>query len=241
MITSTEATVIVSPTTYAAARILRAGFVIFIYSMLFTSLVSFFAVMIIPDSARPQFLDNLIGGLSMYLAGPVSVRLLFHGFVVLVGTLILAGAVNTAIIGSNGVLNRVAEDGVLPDWFRHPHHKFGTTSRLINLILWEPMAAASGRPVPRLLKDLLALVIFGIAASGIAAIVFEQSVAGFLAAPASSAWSSVWRCATSSSTSSPAWPSTSTTHCASATGSRSTTVPSRSQSTARSRRSTGAR
>ena len=62
-------------------------------------------------------------------------RLLFHGFVVLVGTLILAGAVNTAIIGSNGVLNRVAEDGVLPDWFRHPHHKFGTTSRLINMIV----------------------------------------------------------------------------------------------------------
>ena len=62
-------------------------------------------------------------------------RLLFHGFVVLVGTLILAGAVNTAIIGSNGVLNRVAEDGVLPDWFRHPHQKFGTTSRLINLIV----------------------------------------------------------------------------------------------------------
>jgi len=113
----------------------RAGFVIFIYSMLFTSLVSFFAVMIIPDKARQGFLENLIGGLSMYLAGPILLRLLFHGFVVLVGTLILSGAVNTAIIGSNGVLNRVAEDGVLPDWFRHPHKKFGTTSRIINLIV----------------------------------------------------------------------------------------------------------
>jgi amino acid transporter len=113
----------------------RAGFVIFIYSMLFTSLVSFFAVMIIPDAERQHFLDNLIGGLSMFLVGPLPLRLLFHGFVVLVGTLILAGAVNTAIIGSNGVLNRVAEDGVLPDWFRHPHKKFGTTSRLINLIV----------------------------------------------------------------------------------------------------------
>ena len=113
----------------------RAGFVIFIYSLMFTSLVSFFAVMIIPDAARKNFLDNLIGGLSMYLVGPISVRLLFHTFVVLVGTLILAGAVNTAIIGSNGVLNRVAEDGVLPDWFRHPHKKFGTTSRIINLIV----------------------------------------------------------------------------------------------------------
>ncbi len=113
----------------------RAGLVIFLYSLLFTSLVSFFAVMIIPDAARGRFLDNLIGGLAMYLVGPLPLRLLFHGFVVLVGTLILAGAVNTAIIGSNGVLNRVAEDGVLPSWFRQPHFKYGTTSRLINLIV----------------------------------------------------------------------------------------------------------
>jgi amino acid transporter len=112
----------------------RAGFVIFLYSMAFTSLVSFFAVMIIPDAERPKYLDNLIGGLSMFLVGPIPLRLLFHIFVVLVGTLILAGAINTSIIGSNGVLNRVAEDGVLPDWFRHPHRKFGTTHRLINLI-----------------------------------------------------------------------------------------------------------
>jgi amino acid transporter len=113
----------------------RAGTVIFLYSMLFTSLISFFAVMIIPDSARPEFLNNLIGGLSMYLVGPLPLKLAFHAFVVLVGTLLLAGAVNTAIIGSNGVLNRVAEDGVLPGWFRHPHPKFGTTNRMINVIV----------------------------------------------------------------------------------------------------------
>ena len=118
----------------------RAGFVIFIYSLLFTSLVSFFAVMIIPDSARGHYLDNLIGGLSMFLVGPEWIRLIFHAFVVAVGTLILSGAVNTAIIGSNGVLNRVAEDGVLTDWFRHPHPKFGTTSRLINTIAILQMA-----------------------------------------------------------------------------------------------------
>jgi hypothetical protein len=113
----------------------RAGFVIIVYSLMFTSLVSFFAVWIIPDADRKNYLDNLIGGISIYLIGPVALRLAFHVFVVLVGTLILAGAVNTAIIGSNGVLNRVAEDGVLPDWFRLPHHKFGTTSRLINLVV----------------------------------------------------------------------------------------------------------
>lgn len=112
----------------------KAGAVIFIYSLLFTSLVSFFAVMLIPDAERQGFLDNLIGGLSMHLAGPMALRLLFHAFVVFVGALILSGAVNTAIIGSNGVLNRVAEDGVLPGWLRQPHPKFGTTYRMINLI-----------------------------------------------------------------------------------------------------------
>jgi amino acid transporter len=112
----------------------KTGLVIFIYSLVFTSLVSFFAIMIIPDSERPRYLDNLIGGLSMFLVGPLALKLIFHAFVVLVGVLILSGAVNTSIIGSNGVLNRVAEDGVLTDWFRYPHKKFGTTARLINLI-----------------------------------------------------------------------------------------------------------
>jgi amino acid transporter len=113
----------------------KTGMIVIIYSLIFTSLVSFFAVMLIPDSQRPKYLDNLIGGLSIFLVGPTLLKLSFHAFVVLVGVLILSGAVNTAIIGSNGVLNRVAEDGVLPDWFRVPNRKYGTTSRLINLIV----------------------------------------------------------------------------------------------------------
>ncbi len=112
----------------------KAGLIIFIYSLLFTGLVSIFAVMIIPDAPRQKFLENLIGGLSMYLEGPLLLRLFFHGFVVLVGVLILSGAENTSIVGANGVLNRLSEDGVLPDWFRHPHRHFGTSHRLINVI-----------------------------------------------------------------------------------------------------------
>src|SRR6516225_11437299 len=113
----------------------KTGLVIFIYSLLFTSLVSFFAVMMIPDDVRPNFFANLIGGIAMYLHGPESLKLLFHGFVVLVGVLILAGAQNTSIVGANGVLNRVAEDGGLTDWFQKPQHKYGTTFRIINLIV----------------------------------------------------------------------------------------------------------
>ena len=72
----------------------------------------------------------------MYLAGPLSLRLLFHAFVVLVGVLILAGAENTSIVGANGVLNRVAEDGVLTSWFQRPHTRFGTSYRIIDLDCW---------------------------------------------------------------------------------------------------------
>jgi amino acid transporter len=112
----------------------KAGFVIFFYSLIFTAGVAFFAVMIIPDSVRSTFYDNPIGGLAMYLVGPLSVRLAFRAFVVIVGVLMLAGAVNTAIVGSNGVLNRVSEDGILPDWFRQPHRRFGTSYRILNLV-----------------------------------------------------------------------------------------------------------
>jgi amino acid transporter len=113
----------------------KAGFIIFLYSLIFTAGVAFFAVMIIPDEVRGNFYDNPIGGLAMYLTGPLLLRLAFRAFVVVVGVLMLAGAVNTAIVGSNGVLNRVSEDGILPDWFRRPHRRFGTSYRILNLVV----------------------------------------------------------------------------------------------------------
>jgi hypothetical protein len=186
-------------------NLLRAGFVIFLYSMLLTSLISFFAIFIIPDGKRVMtmvvanghaahvqgsdyvevdylrrhdaehphdwgkrlvrwvdnsgeehldktndtvvldakhhvqredggYRDNLINGLVQYLAGPSYIKIIMECFVVTVGFLILAGAVNTSMVGSNGVMNRLAEDGVLTPWFQHPHTRFGTTHRLINLI-----------------------------------------------------------------------------------------------------------
>jgi amino acid transporter len=113
----------------------KTGLVIFLYSLFFTSLVSFFAVMIIPDRVRPEYFANLISGLAMNVVGPYSLRLVFQGFVVIVGALILSGAVNTAIVGANGVLSRMVEDGVLTTWFKKPHKRFGTSYRVINMIV----------------------------------------------------------------------------------------------------------
>jgi amino acid transporter len=113
----------------------RAAIVIAIYSFVFTGIVSLLAVMIIPDSVRvPVYRDNLIAGLAMYMVGPLSLRIVFRVFVVIVGFLILSGAINTSLIGSTGVLMRISEDGVLTDWFRKPHRKFGTSYRIINLV-----------------------------------------------------------------------------------------------------------
>jgi len=104
------------------ANLKKAGFVIFIYSMLFTSLVSFFGVMLIPDKERVDvYLGNLISGLAMHMIGPVSLRLLFQAFVVVVGTVILAGAVIRPL------WDRMAFSTV---WLRTAFYPTGSASRI---------------------------------------------------------------------------------------------------------------
>src|SRR5947209_17913813 len=112
-----------------------AGNIVCIYAVFSTGVITLFAGMIIPDAVRHEYVNNLLGGLTTHLAGPTFLKLVFHIFVVIVGVLILSGAVNTSMIGANGVMNRLAEDRVLLDWFRKPHKRFGTTSRVINLIV----------------------------------------------------------------------------------------------------------
>ena len=113
----------------------RAAIVIALYSLIFTGGATLLASMLIPTWERTHiYQDNLIAGLAMYMVGPIFWRIAFRIFVVLVGFLILSGAINTSMIGSTGVLMRVAEDGVLTDWFRKPHSKYGTSSRIVNMI-----------------------------------------------------------------------------------------------------------
>ncbi len=113
----------------------RAAIVIALYSLVFTGGATLLASMLIPAWERTHiYQDNLIAGLAMYMVGPMFWRIAFRIFVVLVGFLILSGAINTSMIGSTGVLMRVAEDGVLTDWFRKPHSRFGTSYRIINMV-----------------------------------------------------------------------------------------------------------
>jgi amino acid transporter/nucleotide-binding universal stress UspA family protein len=114
----------------------KAAFIVFLFSLLLTGTLNLLAVVLIPDGQRlGEYYDNWMGGLAMQMVGPLWARLILNVFVVFVGFLILSGAVNTSIIGSGGVLSRVAEDGVLPDWFLKPHPRYGTNSRILYLIV----------------------------------------------------------------------------------------------------------
>jgi amino acid transporter len=113
----------------------RTAFIMFVFSLIFTGLNSLFGAMLIPQSELiGKYNDNALSGQAMNLVGPHAALLGLQVFVVIVGFLILAGAVNTSIIGANSVLNRVAEDGVLHEWFRKPHKRYGTSFRIINLL-----------------------------------------------------------------------------------------------------------
>ncbi len=113
----------------------RAAIIIFVFSVLFTGVLSLFAVMIIPDNVRSIYYDNLFSGLSMHLAGPMLAKMILQGLLVLVGVLLLTGAINTGLVGANGALNRLGEDGVLAKWFRKPHPKYGTTNRFLTSVM----------------------------------------------------------------------------------------------------------
>ena len=118
-----------------AENLKKTVITIFIFSIMFTGLLTFLSALIIPgDLIAGKYADNLLSGLALELDGPYWSRLGMQVLVVLSGTLMLVGAVNTSFVGSNGVLNRVADDGILHDWFRHLHTKFGTTHRIINLV-----------------------------------------------------------------------------------------------------------
>ena len=113
----------------------RTGLIIFLFAFVFTGLNALFASMIVPqEELVGVYNDNALSGLAMHFIGPHAALLVLQGFVVFTGFLILSGAVNTALIGANSVLNRVAEDGVLHSWFRKPHEKFGTSHRIINTL-----------------------------------------------------------------------------------------------------------
>src|SRR5207253_3354575 len=61
----------------------RSGLVIFVYSLLFTSLVSFFATAIISDCLRPQFYYYIVSGFDMNVFCAHLLQLFFQALVIM--------------------------------------------------------------------------------------------------------------------------------------------------------------
>ncbi|MCR5504729.1 MAG: APC family permease, partial [Elusimicrobiaceae bacterium] len=112
----------------------KTAMIIFVFAVVFTGGLTFLASLIIAPEDMVKYSDNMISGLAMSLKGPTILKLILQGAVVFAGGLMLCGAVNTSIIGANGTMNRIAEAGVLTDWFRKIHKKYGTTYHMINTI-----------------------------------------------------------------------------------------------------------
>lgn len=113
----------------------KSVFIIFIFSLIFTGALTFLSAVIIPfEKIASNYSENLLSGLAMELYIPSTLKLFLSSLVVISAFLMLLGAVNTSIVGANGIINRVAEDGVLPQSVRNLHPKYGTTYIIITII-----------------------------------------------------------------------------------------------------------
>jgi hypothetical protein len=112
-----------------------AALIIFVFAFVFTGGLTFLSSLIIPsDLIATKYSENLLSGLAMHVNAPHIIKLILQAIVVIAGILMLSGAVNTSIIGANGIVNRMAETGILTEWFRKIHRKHGTTYHIINTI-----------------------------------------------------------------------------------------------------------
>lgn len=117
------------------ANLKKSVLVIFLFSFFFTGFLTFLSALIIPfDKIISEYSENLLSGLAMELEAPFGLRLFLKFAVVLSAFFMLIGAVNTAMVGANGIINRVAEDGILPQSIRKLHPKYGTTHKVITAV-----------------------------------------------------------------------------------------------------------
>ena len=78
------------------------------------------------------------------------------------------------------MLNRVSEDGVLSEWFRQPHPKFGTSYRIINIVVGlQILTILISHGNVTFLANLYAFgVIWSFAMNGLAVLVLRYTVPG---------------------------------------------------------------
>jgi magnesium transporter len=118
----------------------RTARLVVIYSIGVTALLGFVIAAIVPETLRRSFFEAPGVGLVLQLAGPWWLRGLAAGAVVLGAGLMMGSAARSALAGTQTVLTRLVDEGLLPAALREPHPQFGTRARMLDVTVGAQMA-----------------------------------------------------------------------------------------------------
>jgi magnesium transporter len=90
--------------------------------------------LLIPHGARTEWLDAPLTGLVLFTGAPLGIAVVVAGAAALASAALLATAVHRSAVNAQRLLLRLVEDGILIRSMRALHPRFGTPSRLIDLV-----------------------------------------------------------------------------------------------------------
>jgi magnesium transporter len=96
--------------------------------------VAFLFVLLVPSTARADWRDAPLAGLLLFTGLPRPLAVTLAATVAAASALLLAVAVHRSAVMAQRLLLRLVEDGVVVRSMRAPHPRFGTPSRLIDLV-----------------------------------------------------------------------------------------------------------
>jgi len=91
-------------------------------------------VLLIPPASRRVWVDAPLTGVVLFAGLPQPIAVVFAAVTAVASALLLAAAAYRSAVGAQRLLLRLAEDGVLIRSVRALHPRFGTPSRLIDLV-----------------------------------------------------------------------------------------------------------
>jgi len=104
------------------------------YALAITAALTFLGVVLIPPSELGSSRFAPLADMARHLALPGWARFGFLAAVVAAACVFLTATVRSTSTAAHGVLTRLVDDGTLPDHWRTPHPRFGTTFRIIDAV-----------------------------------------------------------------------------------------------------------
>ena len=110
----------------------RMTLLVTVYALIITAALTFLGVALIPVSELGSSRFAPLADIARHLAMPGWARVVFVVAVAAAACVFLTATVRSTSTAAHGVLTRLVDDGTLPDHWRIPHPRFGTTFRIID-------------------------------------------------------------------------------------------------------------